>query len=134
MAQTATLTPRTSVSVARARNSLEVLDIWGNDDVYVLGSADHPPSINGKTADQHELDVCLRESAKELIEGRFGQCGRAVPTNCISLWLSAIPSARLVLIGRRASSRRRWTRIASAAAAGLLEVLLGRWIEAMKRR
>lgn len=82
------------------RNPLEVLDIWGNDDVYVLRSADHPPGVDGQPTDQYELDICLRESAKELIEGCFGQCGRAVPTNCISLWLSAIPSARLVLIGR----------------------------------
>ena len=67
------------------RNSFEVLDIWGNDNVYVLCSADHPPSINCEATDQHELDARLRELSKELIEGRFGQCGRAVPTNCISL-------------------------------------------------
>ncbi len=67
------------------RNPLEVLDIWSNDDVYVLRSADHPPGVDGQSTDQYELDACLREPAKELIEGRFGQCGRAVPTNCISL-------------------------------------------------
>jgi hypothetical protein len=33
------------------RNPLEVLEIWGNDDVYILCPADHPPSINGKTTD-----------------------------------------------------------------------------------
>lgn len=47
--------------------------------------ADHPPGVDGQPTDQHELDACLREPAKELIEGRFGQRGRAVPTNCISL-------------------------------------------------
>jgi hypothetical protein len=67
------------------RNPFEVLDIWGNGNVYVIRSADNPPGVDGQPTDQYELDVCLREPAKELIEGRFSQCGRAVPTNCISL-------------------------------------------------
>lgn len=41
----------------------------------------------------------------------------AAPVNRSSLWLSAMPSARLTLIGRRASSRRRRTRTALAVAA-----------------
>ena len=28
-------------------NALEVLDIWGDDDVHVLRSADHPPGVDG---------------------------------------------------------------------------------------
>lgn len=101
------------------RNAFEVLDIRGNNDVYVLCSANDSPGIDSQPADQYELDICFREPSKELIEGHFGQCGRAVPTNCINLWLSSIPSARLMFMGRRASSRSRWTRTASAAAAPL---------------
>lgn len=67
------------------RKAFEVLNIRGDNDVYVLCPADHSPGVNGQPTYQHELDTCLREPAKELIEGRFGQCGRAAPTNCISL-------------------------------------------------
>jgi hypothetical protein len=35
-----------------------------------------------------------------LIESWFGQWGRAEPVNRISLWLSAMPSARFTLMGR----------------------------------
>jgi len=42
------------------RDPLEVLDIRGNDDVYVLGSADYPPGVDGQPTDQYELDACLR--------------------------------------------------------------------------
>ena len=49
--------------LSRLEPRLEVLDIWGNDDVYVLRSADHPPGVDRQPTDQHELDVCLREPA-----------------------------------------------------------------------
>jgi hypothetical protein len=51
---------------------------------------------------------------RQLVEGGFAQLPRAAPVNRISLWLRAIPSARLTLSGRRASSRSRCTRTASA--------------------
>ena len=63
---------------------LEVLRVWCNDDIHVLRSADDSPSIDRKPADEDELDFCLREPAKKLIEGRLGQVRRAAPVNRIN--------------------------------------------------
>jgi hypothetical protein len=41
------------------RNTLEVLDIRSNDDVYVLRSANYSPGVDGQSTDQHEFDACL---------------------------------------------------------------------------
>lgn len=60
----------------------------------------------------------LDEELLSAAASRFAQLLRAAPVNRISLWLRAIPSARFTLIGRRASSRSRRTRSASAASAG----------------
>jgi hypothetical protein len=66
---------------------------------------------------------------KELVERRCAHPRRAAPTNRIRLWLRAIPSARFVLIGRRASSRsrRRRTgsgiRLGSRMRSGIAEIL-----------
>jgi hypothetical protein len=83
----------------------------------VLGPAHHAPGVQRQAADQDELRSGLRQAPQQLVEGRLAQALRAAPLNRSSLWLRAIPSARLMLSGRRASSRRRRTRTASLAAA-----------------
>ena len=92
--------------------------LWGNHQIHVLGAADYPPGINRKATHHDELGLRSRQAPQELVEGRFAQFWRAAPVNRISLWLSAMPSARFTLIDRCASSRSRCLRTASAFAAG----------------
>ena len=58
-------------------------------------------------AHHDKLDVRFGQAPQQLVEGRFAQLRSAEPVNRISLWLSAMPSARFTLSGLRASSRRR---------------------------
>lgn len=98
------------------RHSLEVLRPGGNYDIYIPRATYDSPGIDSETAHHDKLHVCRRKAPKELVKRRSAQLWRDAPVNCINLWLSAIPSARFTLIGRRASSRNRCTRTASALA------------------
>lgn len=89
---------------------------------------DDPPSIEGESAHYDEFNVCLGQAPQQLVEGRLVQFLSAAPVNRSSLWLSAMPSERFLLTERRASSRRLWTRKASASAAGDGLLFLGRSI------
>lgn len=64
--------------------ALEVLGVRCDHDVEVLCASDNSPSIDCETTNQDEIDICLGEPAKKLIEGRLGQSWRAAPTNRIS--------------------------------------------------
>lgn len=110
-------------------------------DVDVPGAADDAPGVQCQPADDDEVRARLGQAAQQLIESWLAQLLSAEPVNRISLWLSAMPSARLTPSGRRASSRRRCTRTASALAAaddagfrrsvtgGMLTALVGRGSE-----
>ena len=104
---------------------LEVLGVGRDDHVDVLRPAHDPPGVHREPTDQDELHLRLREAPQQLVEGRFAQALRAAPANRISMWLRAIPSARLTLIGRRASSHSARARTASPAAAVGASVLRG---------
>jgi hypothetical protein len=99
-------------------DSPEVLNVWGDDDVDILGAPYDAPGIDRQTANDDKFDICFGEAPEQLIEGWFAQLWRAAPVNCISLWLRAIPSARFTLRDRCASSRSRRVRTISAAWAG----------------
>ncbi len=103
-------------STAIAASLTQVLDLRRHDHVDVLGTANDAPGVEGETTDHDEIDVRVGEAAQQLVEGGLAQSLRAEPVKRISLWLSAMPSARLTLIGRRASSWMRRTRSASFAA------------------
>jgi hypothetical protein len=106
-----------AVSIERhCRESTKVLGLRGDHNVDVLGTANDTPGVEGETTDHDEIDVRVSETAKQLVEGGLAQSLRAAPVKRISLWLSAMPSARLTLIGRRASSWMRRMRSASFAA------------------
>jgi hypothetical protein len=66
------------------RQSPEVLRVWRYDDVHILRSSDHTPGVDREAPHEHEVNGSLGESAKKLIEGRFGQLRRAAPVNRIS--------------------------------------------------
>jgi hypothetical protein len=99
------------------RHAFQVLDVRRNHDVDVLGSTYDAPRIDGKSSHYDELNLSCNQLPQQLVKGRLAQLLRAAPVNRMSLWLSAIPSARFTLIGRCASSRSRCTRTASAVAA-----------------
>ena len=90
----------------------------GDHDVHILGASHDPPGIDRQAADDDEFDIRFGQASQQLVEGRFAQLSRAAPVNRISLWLRAMPSARFTPSGRRASSRNRRTRSASAVSAG----------------
>jgi hypothetical protein len=87
--------------------AFEILSLHGDDDVDVPGAPHDPPGVQGKSAHHDKRNFCLGEASQQLVEGRLTQLLRAAPAKRISLWLSAMPSARLTLSGRRASSHRR---------------------------
>jgi len=65
--------------------ALQVVDLRGDHDVYVLGPTDYPPGIDGKAANDDELHVGGSQTSQQLVESRTAQLLRAVPVNCISL-------------------------------------------------
>src|SRR3954452_10987828 len=112
-------------------NPPQILWLSGDDDIYVLGAPHYSPRANGQPADNDKLRFRRHQAAEQLIKSWFRQLRRAAPANRISLWLSAIVSARLTLTGRRASSRSLCTLTASALAApavSALRVLTGRML------
>jgi hypothetical protein len=99
------------------RQAIEVLGVRRHDHVDDLGAPHDAPGAECEPADHHEPDLCLRQASEDLVEGGRAH-RRAAFATCIRAWLKAMVSAKLTLIGRRASSRSRRSRIASAAAAG----------------
>lgn len=98
-------------------HSLEVVDVGGNHDIDVFRSSYNAPRVHGKAAHDDEPGARGGESPQQLVESWFGQLAWAAPVNRISLWLSAMPSARFTLSVRCASSRSRCTRTAFAIVA-----------------
>jgi hypothetical protein len=98
-------------------DQFQVLRIGRDDDVDVLGGAHDSPGAKGQTADHDELRAGVTEALQQLVECGHAQLRFAASAILISSWLSAIVSAKFTLSDRRASSRRRRTRTASAALA-----------------
>jgi len=63
------------------RKAFEVLSIRGDNDVNVLGPANHPPRSKRKAANYDELHFRLRQATEDLIEGWSVHLRRAAPAN-----------------------------------------------------
>src|SRR5262249_14592754 len=95
------------------RDPAQVVGLGIGDDVDVLGAADDAPGVECEPADEHEPHLGGDELAQQLVEGRPGHFRRAAPAKPMSLWLSAMPSARFTLMCRAASRLMRARRAAS---------------------
>src|ERR1700712_135264 len=100
-------------------HQLQVLRVERYDDVDVFRGAHDTSRAECQPADNDELGAGLAQSPQQLIEGGCAHRRLAASAILISSWLRAIVSARLTLIGRRASSRSLLTRTASAVSAAV---------------
>jgi hypothetical protein len=82
--------------------------------------AHYAPRPERKPTYHHELNLCIGQAAKDLVKRWLAHGRRAAPARRRYAWLSAMVSARLTLIGRRASACIRRARIASEAALALV--------------
>gem|GEM_PF-2995994 len=76
------------MSAGRDRDSgdpFEVLDVGVDHDIDVLGPSHNAPRVDGKAADNHEVDLRRRKTPQQFVEGRFAQARRAAPANRINL-------------------------------------------------
>jgi hypothetical protein len=67
--------------LSNRRKAFEVLGIRGDNDVHVLGPANHPPRSKRKAADYDEHHFRFRQAAEDLIEGWSVHPRRAAPAN-----------------------------------------------------